>query len=292
MRDFSRRDFIRTFAAAGVALIVSPARPARAANGFVRILERALSTYPDCSPEGVAIAYSIEQAKLIDQVSAKRLVILNVAAQQWFAYDDGVNVMKGKAAVGKPSTPSPTGISEAISVVANPEWIVPSSIMKEKHWDKAWMNPAPLARYGFYLANMRGDPIAWSEQSFPGARYQLRQKPGPDNPLGPIKIRLSGLGDILLHGTNERSIYDQPDRLASHGCFRIDGITDLASWMMRGSPLIDAFRAAVGSGVRSEYPLPMRIPVLLLYMPAFPDAGGRVHFHGDPYKILASSSGC
>lgn len=129
-------------------------------------------------------------------------VILNVPQLRLFLFQDGKLIKTYPITVGKASTQTPLGEYKIGAKVNNPTWSVPRSIQKE------------MAAGGKTVL-----------KSVP---------PGPNNPLGPVFVRLGeprlGLG---IHGTNVPS---SVPGVRSHGCVRLR------------SPNALDFAAAVQSG--------------------------------------------
>ncbi|MFX4593060.1 L,D-transpeptidase family protein, partial [Acinetobacter baumannii] len=70
--------------------------------------------------------------------------------------------------------------------------------------------PAQAARLG-YVAT-RGA----------GGRLQVRQRPGPLNALGQVKIEMPNAYSIFLHDTPSKGLFEQERRAFSHGCMRTE----------------------------------------------------------------------
>ena len=114
-------------------------------------------------------------------------VILNVPQLRLFLFQDGKLIKTYPITVGKASTQTPLGEYKIGAKVSNPTWSVPRSIQKE--------------------------------MAASGKAVQKSVPPGPNNPLGPVFVRLGeprlGLG---IHGTNVPS---SVPGVRSHGCVRL-----------------------------------------------------------------------
>lgn len=129
-------------------------------------------------------------------------VILNIPQLRLFLFQDGKLIKTYPITVGKASTQTPLGEYKIGAKITNPTWNIPLSIQKE--------------------------------MAASGKTVQKSVPPGPDNPLGPVFVRLGaprlGLG---IHGTNVPS---SVPGVRSHGCIRLR------------SPNALDFAAAVQSG--------------------------------------------
>ena len=117
-------------------------------------------------------------------------------------------------------------------------------------------------------------------------RLQLRQRPGPANPLGSVKFAFPNDAQVYIHGTPVMDLFTRPRRDFSHGCIRVEEPAALAEWVLRHEPGWDraridgAMAAAASSSVRVSTP----IRVVLFYTTAavLPE-DGRLHFAADIY---------
>lgn len=112
-------------------------------------------------------------------------VVVNIPQKRVYLYQDGHYAGSWQVAPGKPKTPTPTGKWRIGQIKDNPVWYIPASIQAE-------YNAKGIKHKGFV-------------------------KPGPQNPLGPVFIRM-GQTSIGLHGTNNPS---SVPGFPSHGCVRM-----------------------------------------------------------------------
>ena len=108
----------------------------------------------------------------------------------------------------------------------------------------------------------------------------MRQDPGPDNPLGRIKIALPNEYDVYLHDTPAGHLFGAQERDFSHGCIRVEKPLELASLLLRGRKRL---QQALASGKNQWIPLPAKVPVHILYWTAWVDDDGVVQFRNDVY---------
>jgi len=191
--------------------------------------------------------------------AAGRMILVNIAAAELIAYEEGREVMRSRVVVGAEKTRTPQLGTFVTSARLNPPWYVPASIEKE-------VRAAGIS--GFNVVNGR-----------------LIQPPGPNNPLGPIRIGLYDSDGIFLHGTTSPGLFARPARALSHGCVRVERIREVAAWLLDQTPAAVATRLATN---RTLELLPTQeVQVALAYLTAWPDAGGRLALYGDPYGLDA-----
>ncbi len=193
-------------------------------------------------------------------------VLVNAAADTLVAWEDGKPRLEMTASCGCPATPTPIQADGFFESVTNPEWFPPRSVLADPEWRARLSDPGWAARHGFERRN--GSVV---------------QKPGPKNVLGEWNFPLDGGGAILLHGTNDPSLFAGGGGRAdprSRGCVRLESPLDLAAWAVGGD--VVAMPDIVRSGSRRPVAARGRIPVLLGYLTAFPNARGGVDFHRIP----------
>ena len=208
---------------------------------------------------------------LPQQLEAKRVQV-NIAAAVLTVFDGDNPVMSMKAVTGRPGNETPMLVSSIHSIVLNPPWNVPSSIANKELWPKEKANPGYLKRNGFRVID-NGDGSKRLQQS------------SEKSALGRFKFDFPNDFAVYLHDTPAQSGFSKFDRLASHGCVRLEKPADLAALMLKTTPewqpaQVDAVLAS-GKTVRATMAEP--VAVYLLYWTAFAGADGQVGFREDPY---------
>src|SRR4029079_11858602 len=64
----------------------------------------------------------------------------------------------------------------------------------------------------------------------------VRQKPGPNNALGLVKLIFPNEFNVYLHSTPSQSLFARSRRDFSHGCIRVEKPAELAAWALRNNP--------------------------------------------------------
>ena len=204
-------------------------------------------------------------------------VQVNIAAAQVAVFEGDRPVMSMRGATGKPGGGETPMLASSIhSVVLNPPWNVPAGIAARELFPKG---SAYLARNGFKVIGT-------------GPNRRLQQQPA-QSALGKYKFDFANPFAVYLHDTPGKGIFSSYDRLASHGCIRLERPGDLARLLLEGSTdwTPEAIDAALAKGQTVRADLPKDVAVYLLYWTAYASANGTLSFRGDPYgwdKTLAS----
>ncbi|WP_380874256.1 hypothetical protein ACFB49_46740 [Sphingomonas sp. DBB INV C78] len=192
-------------------------------------------------------------------------IYVNVPSYTLDLVDDGKEVSTYTVVVGKPATPTPQMTMTASSVVVNPSWTVPASIIRSSN-----LKPGKRG-YKFVAAG--------------GGRYAVVQAPGPGNALGKIKIDMPNPHAIYLHDTPAKAYFEKTSRAYSHGCIRVKDIDQLAEEIVRldNGKLADFERGLAGRST-TTVKLGTARPVWLVYFTADTGPDGRVVALEDPYN--------
>jgi murein L,D-transpeptidase YcbB/YkuD len=247
------------------------------------------------------IAARIEQLRLtlerwrwLPQDFPQPPVVVNIPEFRLRAIDDSgkvvltMNVIVGKALRHE----TPVFDKDMQYVVFRPYWNVPRSILRSEIVPAIQHDRNYVARKNFEVTTLDGKPVtsgAISDEVLENLRagkLAVRQKPGPTNSLGLIKLIFPNEYNVYLHSTPSAQLFSKSRRDFSHGCIRVEKPDELAVWALRGKPewTLDKVRAAMQTGKDNvQVNLAQPIPVLILYGTAVTDETGTVHFYDDIY---------
>ncbi|HQI80054.1 MAG TPA: L,D-transpeptidase family protein [Deltaproteobacteria bacterium] len=236
------------------------------------------------------IRVNLERARWVLRGVEETFVLVDIAGFRVFYSKDGRIVFSCRAQVGRPYRDTPVFRSEITHVEINPAWVVPPTIFEQDVLPAVRKNPRYLSKNGLTILDSRGRPVDpssvdWSR--YPGQRfpYTLRQKPGPKNALGRIKIMFPNAYFVYLHDTPYKELFSREDRTFSSGCIRLERPFELAELLLDNPSRwgMDGLMRAKGElRTRTVY-LPRPIPILLLYWTVEVDEAGTVYFKKDPY---------
>ncbi len=200
---------------------------------------------------------------------------VNVPSYRLQVMDGGASVASYDVVVGADKTRTPMLASPTGSLVVNPWWNVPRSIVKSSN-----LRPGK----GGYVFKASAD-----------GGYEVRQPPGPKNALGRIKFNLANDQAIYLHDTPSKSAFTREQRALSHGCIRVKDIDQLASQLMSDGGDAARLDEALAGSDTATLRLPRTWQVYIVYFTAAPDADGKVVTLGDPYdrdgRMIAALDG-
>jgi len=217
------------------------------------------------------IRWNLERWRSLPRIDAPERIEVNAAAAIAVLYEDGAAVRVIRAIVGAAVHPTPVLRARMQSVLLNPPWVVPNSIIAKEIRPMLKKDPNYLQRFGFVYQDVNGG-------------RELVQQPGPTNSLGLVKFEMPNPDDVYMHDTPERQLFSLARRYISHGCVRVENPRELARILLDSDQWSrDAIDAAIATGETQSIPLHKTLPVYMLYFTAFVDPDGTVEFRDDVY---------
>lgn len=221
----------------------------------------------DCA----AIAVNMDRLRALPRDVGDRYIWVNIPAFRLDLIEHDRAVSSHRVIVGKPGSQTPSFTAQIDGVTINPWWNVPCSIVDESIGKLIKTNPAEAKRKGYVSSlDAKGKLI-------------VRQKPGPENALGQIKLEMPNPYGVYIHDTPSRDLFANDKRAYSHGCIRTEDPKSLAVTLLGkdGEPQIDMLLA---TGVSKTLKLSAPIPVYVVYITAEADADGKIVTFDDIYK--------
>jgi len=218
-------------------------------------------------------------------------ILVNLPEFQLRAYDPDhslafkMRVVDGEA---KGNHDTPVFVRTMKFLIFRPYWNVPVSIIKKEltpHIERSGVGY--LADKGYEVTKNDGTIVTgYSASDIEHLRYNVRQKPGPQNSLGLVKFMFPNEYDVYMHSTPELPLFNLTRRDRSHGCVRLQHADQMAAWVLQGQGDWDAdkINTAMNSGKdNSQVSLKTQLPVVITYLAATADEDGTMHFFDDIY---------
>lgn len=238
------------------------------------------------------LASSAQRLAGVEFPFGPRYIVVNIPSTSVEAVDNDRVTRRYAAIVGDPEHHSPEVQAKVVAVNINPTWTVPQSIIKNEIAPKMLRDPSYLTRSKIRVLNAQGneiDPRSVNWTSERAANYTLRQDSGAGNSLGSIRISMPNPHSVYMHDTPSRNLFNKDYRFLSHGCVRVQGVVDLAAWLLDGShgPSLDKAEIdrRIARGEREEVRLAQSVPVIWIYATGWASADGTVHFRDDVYHL-------
>jgi murein L,D-transpeptidase YcbB/YkuD len=266
---------------------------------LVRDVQRDLGLIPDgiVGPKTVArlggesvadrilkIELAMERLRWHPEEFGPRHVVINQPEYRVRYLENGETALAMNVIVGKKSNQTYFFHDTIETVVFNPYWGVPQSIIVNEMLPRLHRDPGYLDRAGYVVSTRSGKRIAssninWRKYSGP-VPYNVRQKPGPSNALGELKILFPNEHAIYMHDTPAKNLFSRSTRAYSHGCVRLEDPRAMAAAVLGKSR--DYISSQLGGYERGEK-LTEQVPVYVSYFTAWPDDNGSIIYSPDVY---------
>ncbi len=221
-------------------------------------------------------------------------IIVNIPDFRLRALDENNNVaLDMRVVVGKAMrTQTPVFTREMTYVVLRPYWNVPPSILRSEIVPAIQRDRGYIARKNYEVTTQSGAVVTSGEISddvlaqLRAGKLAVRQKPGPTNALGLVKLIFPNEFNVYLHSTPSPELFSRSRRDFSHGCIRVEKPAELATWALRNNPgwTLEKVREAMQTGKDNvTVNLLKRVPVFIVYGTALAYGNGDVHFSDDIY---------
>lgn len=231
------------------------------------------------------LIYNIERLRWLPKNLGSKYVFVNQAAYQLQIIDNGREVWRTKVIIGKPLTQTVAFHDRMETVVFNPSWGVPPSIIRKEMLPILRRDPSYLDRLGYRVIAkngqiVRSSAIKWSAYG-KGVPFSIQQPPSDDNALGEIKFLFPNSHSIYFHDTPARSLFDRSARAFSHGCVRVENPRIFAETLLGLSA--DEVAKRIDSGRSQSAKVKDDIKVHITYFTAWPDQNGKIVYYDDVY---------
>ena len=228
---------------------------------------------------------NMERLRWLPKNLGSKYVLVNQAAFQVQVIDKGTEVWRSKVIVGKPMTQTSAFHDQIETVVFNPAWGVPPSIIANEYLPILRGDPAYLDRIGFKVTDNYGQeiPSSYIDWWSYGNRvpFSIQQPPGRTNALGELKFLFPNSHDIYMHDTPNRGLFNKEVRAFSHGCVRVQNPREFAAVLLGWDP--KKIAKTVEGKVSQTVALPAKVPVHITYFTAWPDETGKIQYFNDLY---------
>jgi murein L,D-transpeptidase YcbB/YkuD len=199
-----------------------------------------------------------------------------------------MNVIVGKALRHE----TPVFEKEMRFVVFRPYWNVPPGIQRSEIVPAVQRDRDYLSKNNYEVITHGGQIVtsgAITDEILADLRAGkliIRQRPGPTNALGLVKLMFPNEYHVYLHSTPAQQLFAKSRRDFSHGCIRVEKPAELTAWALSNNPgwTLERVQGAMERGQDNwQVNLTKPIPVLILYGTAVVDETGVVHFFDDLY---------
>ncbi|NJM35274.1 MAG: L,D-transpeptidase family protein [Rhodomicrobium sp.] len=222
----------------------------------------------------------------------ERHIFVNVPEFKFRVISKGKVIHEERIVAGSPKNPTPVFSDEMETVVFNPYWYVPQSILQKEimpivqnSLDYLYRNNLEVVWQGRRTV----DPYMVDWVQVDPRKVTLRQMPGKGNALGQVKFLFPNRHSVYMHDTPTKHLFDKPVRAYSHGCMRVRDPLKFAKLLLADQGWSeDRIERTLFTAKDEHVKLAKKVPVHISYFTAWVDDDGELHGYRDIYGHDAS----
>ncbi len=216
----------------------------------------------------------------------------NSAAFMLYVVKDGKTIFADKTLVGTIGYATPVFTTPMTTIVFNPDWNAPETVVKENILPPLQRKNYSILRVHKLFVSYNGTPVDptkvdWNRVNV--LNYTFSQRAGPHNNLGKVKFLYPNRHTVYMHDTLpvRKKYFKKPVRTIGHECVRMEKPDRFAEILLAESNGWPAARVKElwDKGVNSSVALEKKIPVHMVYFTAVVDESGKVETSADVYGL-------
>jgi murein L,D-transpeptidase YcbB/YkuD len=241
------------------------------------------------------IKINLDRIKWLHKRPDHRHIIINIPDFRLYYEENGELKMTMKVIVGKRKNPTPIFSNRVKSVVLNPYWNVPKSIIQKEMIPKLLRNPHAMAGQGIDIytgwgsdaKKVSGGSVNWAQYRYSKTvPFRFAQRPGNRNALGRIKFLFPNQFHVYMHDTPTKHLFKRHKRSYSHGCIRLEKPRLMMETIASFNPSLELNKAnkILKSKKNTYFSLENTVPIDVVYLTAWIGYDGQLQFRDDVYK--------
>lgn len=234
---------------------------------------------------------NLERARWVLDGLDPDFLLVNLPAFKAYLIRGGTNVWEARTMVGQEARQTPTFRAQMQTVVFNPDWTVPPTILEEDIIQGIREGRDMIAEKGLTIYDSDGNEVSpasidWYSVDPDNFPYTLRQPPGDRNALGRLKFEFPNPYLIYLHDTPSKELFDAEKRTFSSGCIRIENAVDFAEQILGPQGWDESrIQEMIDAGETKRVAVEKRLPVLIVYWTVSVGRSGEVRYMRDIYDL-------
>ncbi len=194
---------------------------------------------------------------------------------------------------GRKGHNTPVFYNRVRTIVLNPYWRIPASIIRHEMIPKLkknrnYTNSKKIeihTGYSEHSPMVNPYNVNWHKYGRKLPPYKFMQSPGKHNALGKIKYLFPNKYSVYMHDTNQPNLFSKDVRSLSHGCVRLHKPVELLETFSIMDPKINFEKAQKTLEHNKKTPLRLShsIPIDMIYLTTWVEDDGTVNFRDDIY---------
>lgn len=269
---------------------------------FVRLRQALIKARGEANGEGASTAnndvgikrllINIERWRWMPEDLGSIYVLNNSASFMLYVIKDGKTIYRDKTLVGTIGYATPVFSADMKTIVFNPDWNAPETVVKENIWPSLQRKSYSILKTHKLFVSYNGKPVDptkvdWNRVN--PLNFTFSQRAGPHNNLGKVKFLYPNRHTVYMHDTLpvRKKYFKQPARMIGHECVRMEKPLQFAEVLLAEANGWPAARVKEQweKGLNSAVSIEKRVPVHMVYFTAVADESGRVETVADVYGL-------
>ncbi len=233
------------------------------------------------------IISNMERWRWVPRDLGKRYVFINIPEFRFRVVSNGKTIHQERIVTGSPQHKTPIFSDQMETIVFNPYWNVPQSILVNEIIPAERNNPGYVDRNNLEIIWQNRETVDafmvdW-DQVNPNKLF-LRQRPGRGNALGQVKFLFPNKHSVYMHDTPTKHLFNRAIRAYSHGCMRVRNPLQFAELLLADQGWSrDRIDRTLVTAEDEHIPLEHKLPVHITYFTAWVDEDGQILGYRDVY---------
>jgi L,D-transpeptidase YcbB len=238
------------------------------------------------------ILINMERWRWMPEELGNTYVLQNSAAFMLYVIKDNKTIYTDKTLVGTIGYATPIFTSPMTTIVFNPDWNAPETVVKENILPALQSKKFSILKTHKLFVSYNGQPVDatrvdWNRVN--GLAYTFSQKAGPHNNLGKIKFLYPNRHTVYMHDTLpvRKKYFKKPVRVIGHECVRMEKPDKFAAVLLAESNGVTEARVKElwNGGNNASVALERKFPVHMVYFTAVAADDGKVETFADVYGL-------
>ena len=238
------------------------------------------------------IILNLNRIKWLNPNIYDKQVIINIPSFELNFISNGKSIQNMRVVVGNRKHPTPIFSNHVKTIVLNPYWNVPASILEKEFLPHLKKNTNYLKKQnmklysGWETQDIEASSVDWQQyQNGDKVPYRVAQLPGKGNALGKIKFLFPNQFAVYMHDTPSKSLFKRRVRAFSHGCIRLQKPRALLKTFSKFNSTVNYDNTInILKGInKKEIYLNKSVPVDIIYLTSWVDNKGILNFRNDIY---------
>ena len=236
---------------------------------------------------------NIDRIKWIKHGDDRYHIFINIPSFTMYMFDELEIIRSMRVITGRKGHETPVFYGRVRTIVLNPYWRIPASIIRHETIPKLKKDPGYTNKkkieihtgYSEHSPKVNPYKVNWHKYGRRLPPYKFMQSPGEQNALGKVKYLFPNKYSVYMHDTNEKYLFVKDYRALSHGCVRLHKPFELLETFAQIEPKIDYEKSKeiLKANKKTPYRLSKTIPVDIVYLTAVITHDGMIMFHDDVY---------